>query len=109
MQIVHIFAVVSECLYSVLFESADQRESGLGQTTRTHEFDRLFEFWTDPVRLRAFFETHEADLNEPFWEGMTIEKAIFKTRDEAKVLKQKLLAFAEADAQGTSMNLTDLF
>lgn len=109
MQIVHIFALVRECLYSVLFETTDQRESGVEQERRTHEFDRLFDFWTDPVQLRTFFEAHEADLEDPFWEGLAVEEAILKTKKEAQELKKKLLAFAEADRQGKSLHLSELF
>lgn len=109
MQIVNIFTIVKENLYSVLFDISDQRECGSQLKPRTHEFSRLFDLWNDASSLREFFEENQEDLNDPFWEGISIDEAILKTRKEAKALKMTLKEFAEADTQGKGMELTAMF
>jgi len=47
------------------------------------EFSKLFNDWTDIEWLEDFFSKNEADLYRPFWQPMTIEKAVIKTRNEA--------------------------
>ncbi len=49
--------------------------------------DRSVDFGRS-VRLRAFFEAHEEDLKDDYWEGITIDEAIEKTRKEAKKLEE---------------------
>ncbi len=112
MKIVSTFAVVEESLYSVLFDtevnSVDDNGTTISQE-QLHEFRRLFDFWNDPIRLRAFFEEHEEDLKDDYWEGITIDEAIEKTRKEAKELEAILLEYAEAGKTIRLQNLSMLF
>ncbi|PZO31278.1 MAG: hypothetical protein DCF13_01460 [Flavobacteriaceae bacterium] len=112
MKIVSTFAVVEESLYSVLFDTdlntVDDDGAVISQE-QLHEFRRLFDFWNDPIRLRAFFEEHEEDLKDDYWEGITIDEAIEKTRKEAKELEAILLEYAEAGKTIRLKNLSMLF
>ena len=112
MEIVPTFAVVEESLYSVLYDTEINAVDDNGVTIpveQLHEFRRLFYFWNDPVRLRAFFEEHEEDLKEAYWEGITIDEAIEKTRKEAKKLEAILIEYAEHGKTTRHKNLSMLF
>ncbi len=112
MKIVSTFAVVEESLYAVLFDTEINAVDDDGATIsqeQLHEFRRLFDFWNDPVRLRAFFEAHEEDLKDDYWEGITIDEAIEKTRKEAKKLEAILLEYAEKGKTTRTKNLSMLF
>lgn len=87
MKIVATFAVIDESLYSVLFETEKNAVDDSGAIIpdkHLHEFRRLFDFWNNPIQLREFFTVNEKDLNEDYWEGITIDEAIEKTRKESK-------------------------
>lgn len=112
MKIVNTFAVVEESLYSVLFDTevnAVDDDGAIISHEQLHEFRRLFDFWNDPIRLRIFFEEHEEDLNDDYWEGITIEEAVEKTRKEAKELEAILLEYAEKGKTTRTKNLSMLF
>jgi len=97
MKIVNIFAVIDNTLYSVVFDVTQERS----------EFSRLFDFWNDAEQLRNFFEKNKEDLNDTYWEGITIEEAINKTREEAKDLERLLLSYATGE--NPKENLSMLF
>ena len=112
MKIVSTFAVVEESLYSVLFDTeltAVDDDGNIISNENLHEFRRLFDFWNDQDQLRAFFEVHQADLNEAYWEGITIDEAIEKTRAEAKELERILIEYAEEGKTIRLKNLSMLF
>lgn len=112
MKIVSTFAVVEESLYSVLFDtetSAVDDDANLISHDNLHEFRRLFDFWNDQIRLREFFEENEADLNEVYWDGITIDEAIDKTSVEAKQLERILIEYAEEGKTIRLKNLSMLF
>lgn len=88
MEIIDTFALVEESLYSVHYD-----------TEATHEFAKYFDLWNDPVYLREFFEKHQEDLDNAFWNGITIDEAIIKTREDAKLFEQELLEIAELGKQ----------
>lgn len=98
MKIISTFAVVEDSLISVQYESE-----------AIHEFSKCFELWNDPIYLREFFEYHIEDLNKPFWNGITIEEAIIKTRDEAKILEEELLYISESGKTERFETLSTLF
>lgn len=50
------------------------------------EFTKLLTQWTNPEYLDKFFSTNEMDLKRPDWKGISIERAIMETRDEAYAL-----------------------
>lgn len=112
MEIVSTFAVVEESLLSVLFDTevgAVDDDGAIIPNVQLHEFRRLFDFWNDPVRLRAFFEAHEEDLKEAYWDGISIDEAIEKTRKEAKKLEAILIEYAEEGKTTRHKNLSMLF
>lgn len=112
MEIVDIFEVVEGSLYSVLFEAesnAVDDNDTIIPVGQLHEFRRLFDLWNDPIRLREFFTAHEKDLNEDYWDGISIDEAIEKTRAEAKVLEAVLLEYAEAGKTERLKNLSMIF
>lgn len=112
MEIVNTFAVVEESLYSVLYDTevgaVDDNEEII-PNEKLHEFTRLFDFWNDPFRLRAFFEENEEDLKDTYWDGITIDEAIVKTKTEAKELEAILLEYAESGKSIRLKNLSMLF
>lgn len=112
MKILSTFAVVEESLYSVLYDTevgAVDDDGVVIANEKLHEFRRLFDFWNDSLRLRAFFEEHEEDLKDAYWDGITIDEAIDKTRTEAKELEAVLLEYAEAGKTIRLKNLSMLF
>lgn len=112
MKIVSTFAVVEESLYSVLFDTelnAVDDDDNIISNENLHEFRRLFDFWNDQILLREFFEEYEVDLNDVYWDGITIDEAIEKTRGEAKELERTLLEYAEEGKTIRLKNLSMLF
>lgn len=112
MKIVDRFAVVEESLYSVLFDTevgAVDENDEIIPNEKLHEFNRLFDFWNDANRLREFFEKNENDLNDDYWEGITIDEAIRKTRNEAKKLKLIILEYAQKGKTERLYNLSTIF
>lgn len=112
MKIVSTFAVVEESLYSVLYDTevgtVDDNDEAI-PNEKLHEYSRLFDFWNDPLRLRAFFEENEEDLKDTYWDGITIDEAIVKTKTEAKELEAVLLEYAESGKTIRLKNLSMLF
>jgi len=84
MEIVAIFALEKESLYTVQY--ADES---------MHEWERLFDDWTDAEYLYDFFEAHETDLTAGFWGNITIEEAVEKTIEDARKLRQFIYALAK--------------
>ncbi|MGB1392767.1 MAG: hypothetical protein ACPH4O_08045 [Flavobacteriaceae bacterium] len=98
MKIIDTFAIVKDSLYSVQYE-----------TEELNEFAKCFELWNDPIYLREFFEKHQKDLYTEFWNGITIEKAILKTREDAKLFEKELLCIAETGKTEKYETLSTLF
>jgi hypothetical protein len=98
MKIIDTFAVVKDSLYSVQYESET-----------IHELAKCFELWNNPIYLKEFFEQHKEDLDNDFWDGITIEDAITKTRKDAKLLEQELLYVAETGKKERLETLSTLF
>lgn len=78
MKIIRIFALVEDSLYTVLYENATH-----------HEFGRLFEIWNDAEYLHNFFMEHKNDLERLFWDHITVEKAILKTKRDSRILETR--------------------
>lgn len=96
MEIERTFAIVDDSLYSVKFTSES-----------LNEFRRLFNCWNDPEFLSEFFTENEQVLFDN-WEGMTVEKAILRTRSQANNFMKKIVAIAESGMSGGE-NLSSLF
>ncbi|WP_439557567.1 hypothetical protein [Dyadobacter sp.] len=97
MKISGIFVVVPYSLFAVRFGS-----------DHNHEFTRLFENWNDAFYLEEFFETHKADLAE-FWQDVSVEDAVLRTRQEAARLERRLLAIAKRGMSSKYEGLSTLF
>lgn len=98
MKIINTFAIVKDSLYSVQYD-----------TELLNEFAKCFELWNDPIYLREFFEQHQEDLNNKFWNGITIEEAIIKTREDARLFEEELLYIAETGKTDRYETLSTLF
>lgn len=98
MQIVNIFDIITESLYSVQYD-----------TEEDHEFDKIFNSWTNAEYLENFFEEHKEDLQTGIWGEMTIENAILITREEAIRLEDELLEIAERGKTDRYETLSTLF
>jgi hypothetical protein len=84
MKIVAIFALEKESLYTVQYENEQM-----------HEWDRLFDNWTDAEYLYNFFEEHETDLTAGFWGNISIEDAVLRTIEDARKLRQFVFLLAQ--------------
>lgn len=100
MKVVRIFAVVDECLYSVLYDDAQEEQ---------HEFVRLFDLWRDAAYLDSFFEEHLEDLQSGYWGNISVEEAILRTRKEANKLEEELVRLAEMGKEDRYETLSSLF
>lgn|SRR5699024_3188842 len=98
MEIIDIFAVIEDSLYSVQYKDEI-----------LHEFEKYFDLWNDPTYLYEFFETHLEDLEHDFWKGVTINEAIIRTRRDAELLESKLLEIAETGKTERLENLSTIF
>lgn len=98
MEIIDIFAVIEDSLYSVQYENET-----------LHEFEKYFDLWNDPIYLREFFEEHLEDLKSDFWKNITIEEAIIRTRKDANLLEKTLLEIAETGKTERLENLSTIF
>lgn len=98
MKIIDTFAIVKDSLYSVQYA-----------TEEINEFAKCFELWNDPIYLREFFEKHREDLGNEFWNGITIEEAILKTREDAKLFEEELIHLAETGKTEKFETLSTLF
>jgi len=84
LEISSTFEIIKHSLYSV-------RYSNYGES----EFRRLFNLWNDASALFEFFQEHENELNSPFWNGISIEQAVLKTRKDAFLFEEKVLTIAQ--------------
>jgi hypothetical protein len=69
------------------------------------EFIKLFNNWFDPEYLENFFNQHEKDLKSGFFGSVSIDEAIYYTREEAKHLQRRLLELSSA----TNRSLDEIF
>lgn len=98
MEIIDTFAIVEDSLYSVQYD-----------TEELNEFSKCFELWNDPIYLREFFEKNQEDLDNEFWNGITIEEAIIKTREDAKLFEEELIHIAKTGKTERLEILSTLF
>lgn len=110
-----IFAVrkiIENCLYAIQYEGDDDEFENYEfreVQSSNDEFRRLFNNWSDPEYLEAFFEKHKSDLQKGFYNFISIERAIERTIDEANELEQKLIEIAEQGKTNNYENLQTLF
>lgn len=111
MKIVRTFVIEPNCLWAVKIDKENHPDYSFAWDSENyqHELENLFEFWDDPHRLNTFFEENEDDLKDQYWDGMSIEDAILKTRDEAKQLRALLFEYAIDGKENANKNLSIIF
>ena len=67
-------------------------------------FSVLFEKWTDIEYLTTFFLDNLDDLKSPYWQGISIDKAIDLVIDEVHDLQEKLICIDSGDSKSISAN-----
>jgi hypothetical protein len=85
MEIVSIFVVVNDSLYSVAYDIEDESA-----------FQALFNRWQDVEYLEQFFEDNKTDLESGFYGNITIEEAVLQTLEESARFEQKILKSAKS-------------
>lgn len=98
MSVINIFEIVSESLYSVMYDTEGQ-----------NEFARLFDLWRDAEYLEDFFNKNTEDLKGGIWGDISIEEAMLKTIHEANRLEEKLVEIAELGKEDQYSTLSTLF
>lgn len=90
MEILNIFGLVKDRLYTVRY--TDEEED---------EFTRIFRNWDDIEYLEEFFETNKTHLNESIYAPLPIEKAVFRTVSDATVFEKKIMGAANGTSDDT--------
>lgn len=72
------------------------------------EFERLFDCWTDVEFLETFFDENEIDITGDFWHT-TVEGAVRRTLEEARLFEKKMLLLAANSEQQETPDLDCLF
>ncbi len=93
-----IFEIVEKSLYSVQYSDED-----------INEFRKLFTIWTDAEYLESFFESHKIDLQSGFYNDISVEEAVIRTRNEALRLEKQLIRFAQTGKIDRYSTLSSLF
>lgn len=62
----------------------------LDNTTEITELENLYEQWNDPEYLKAFFENNKSDLQNGYYNSLTVDEAVLQTREEANELFERL-------------------
>ena len=97
MEIVDIFVVVNDSLYSVKYDN----ENGSA-------FQSLFNRWQDVEHLEDFFENNVDDLQSGFYGNITVEEAIMRTIDESAKFEEIILNAAKAGKTKDSESLGEV-
>lgn len=79
MDFVSIFTDGDKNLWAVIYESND-----------SDIFRFLFDKWNDTEYLLNFFRENKEELEDPFWEGITINQAVDRILDEAYEFENQL-------------------
>lgn len=88
-----------DSLWSVCFDEHD------GQDILNY----LFDLWDDVEHLTEFFESNLVDLEEPYWQGISIDTAITLVQQERQFLEDKLLCVYYKYAGCDNVKFEDLF
>lgn len=59
------------------------------------EFNRIFNSWQDAEYLEEFFENNKEDINNGFWNNISVEDAILETYQCARELESKLIELSK--------------
>lgn len=72
-------------------------------------FWKTFEDWNDTEYLEDFFFEHEADLADPFWDGISIDEAVDKILDERSHFGNELLSIEQKRPGYEKCSLNNIF
>lgn len=97
MEIINIFAVIEEKLFSVQFSSQD-----------CDEFTLAFRKWNDVEYLENFFEDNKSDLRSPFNRNIAVEEAIILSMAQAQKFELKVRNVANFGNFESKNSLQDL-
>jgi len=105
--------IIENILYSIKYDDSEidefENNEFEEEYERKNEFRRLFNNWSDPEYLEAFFEKHNSDLCKEFYNYISIENAINITIEESYNLENKILEVAKNGDKKGYENLTTLF
>ncbi len=100
MKFVRIFGD-EDCLLTAHYNHEDHE---------THdEFFTIFDQWTDIEYLTDFFTENEEDLKRAHWNGITIDQAVLKTREEAIELRRYLKKLSKTEKTQRISKFSSLF
>lgn len=95
MLIVGIFAIINDNLLSVRFNGKPKSE-----------FRMLFDNWQNPEYLEQFFEENKSDLQNGFYDSISVEDAIYQTIEESEKMETIIKKIA-VSVQGFSSDSSD--
>jgi hypothetical protein len=90
--------IIENSLYSIKYNVNEE-----------DEFKRIFNNWSDIEYLDIFFENNISDLQQEFYDNITIEEAISRTLDEAEELEYQLKRIAKEGKYNDLDNLQGFF
>lgn len=73
------------------------------------EFNRIFNSWQDAEYLEEFFENNKEDINNGFWNNISVEDAILETYQCARELESKLIELSKKSEQEQLLGLDSIF
>lgn len=105
--------IIKDSLYAIKYDDSEVDEFENSEFEEAYEkpneFRRLFNNWSDPEYLEAFFQKHKTDLQREFYNFISIEDAINQTIEESLELEEKLIEVAENGKENDFNNLQNLF
>ena len=81
MEIFCIFENDKEALFTVKFEDA-----------QFDAWEEIFENWFDIEFLVNYFQSYSNILQNEFWGNITVDEAVWKTREDAKKIQNRILS-----------------
>lgn len=72
-------------------------------------FTKIFDQWNDPSYLWNFFNQNIEDLHQPFWHGLSINKAIKNVYDESGHFEETLEGVILQTPKYKGLTIFDLF
>jgi len=105
--------IIENSLYAIKYNDSEvdifENNEFEEEYEKPNEFRRLFNNWSDPEYLEAFFQKHKTDLQKEFYNFISLEDAISQTINESFELEEKLIEVAENGKENVYENLQTLF
>jgi len=73
------------------------------------EFDRVFNLWNDPVYIRQYLKENISYLQDGFYGGITLEKAIIEVRRDISFMYSEILRATSNIGKNNNEDLESLF